>query len=215
MKKVIVILVVAGAFCVWLFVRQPPQTAKQNAEPQMSLQPTNAITVPLVSNTLPQPASTTNVFVRPDYIDEDHWNQLMLVRQLALERNQPVEFYAQILDQNEQPIGEAQLTVKLSRNDEKMFATTNFFSRQMGDEVVIIPLNLFSDSNGRIQLTNTNGYSLDVWGLTKQGYQSSYPNGNFGGVSYEPNGRRNPSGDIQMTNAWNPGKGYIFHLQKE
>ncbi len=137
----------------------------------------------------------------------------MLVRQLALSQNQPVEFYARVLDQNNQPVEGAKLTLKLTRTDETMFATTNFFSRKMGDEVLIIPFELLSDSNGWIQLTGTNGYFLDMTGLSKEGYSSSYPNGNFGGVHYEPNGLRDTyGGDILLTNALDSQRGYILHL---
>ena len=163
---------------------------------------------------MPIPTVNTNAFVRPNSIDEDHWNHLMFVRQLALEENQPVEFYARVVDQNEQPLEGARLALKLTRTDDKMFATTNFFSRKMGDEVLIIPLELISDSNGWIQLTGTNGSFLDLTGLAKEGYQSSYPNGNFAGVHYELAGVRTPTEDILMTNSWNPTQGYILHMQK-
>ena len=218
MKKIfsIVLVLAALVFCVWLLLRRPAQVPEQNVVPPEPPQPTNAA-AQIISNTPPKPPQqlATNVFVRPNYIDEDQWNRLMLVRQLALEQNQPVEFYAQILDQNNQPVEGAKLTLKLTRTDERMFETTNFFSRQMGDEVLIIPFELFSDSNGWVSLTGTNGYFLNLWGLAKDGYSSSYPDGNFAGVHYELGGIRTPTQDILMTNSWNPQKGYILHLQKD
>jgi hypothetical protein len=204
-------------FCIWLALRQKAQTPTGSTQLPKPPQPTNAVITPIISNTPPQPPSSqpaTNALVRPIDIDENHWNQLMLVRQLALSQNQPVEFYARVLDQNDQPVEGAKLSLKLTRTDEKMFATTNFFSRQMGDEVLIIPFELFSDSNGWIRFTGTNGYFLNLWGLTREGYLSSYPDGNFAGVHYEPNSVRTPTQDILMTNSWNLQKGYILHLQK-
>ena len=217
MKKLFWIILVLAALtiCAWLALRPPAQVSSQNTAPPELPQPTNTAT-PTTSNPSPKPPQpTTNVFVRPNYIDEDHWNQLMLVRQLALSQNQPVEFYARVLDQNNQPVEGAKLTLKLTRTDETMFATTNFFSRKMGDEVLIIPFELFSDSNGWIQLTETNGSFLDLTGLSKEGYLSSYPDGNFAGVHYELGGIRTPTQDILMTNSWNPEQGYILHLDKK
>jgi hypothetical protein len=220
-KKNITLISIAVlfVFCLWLVLRQPASTPTPITLTPIPPQPTNAVIEPIIPSTPPpqpppsQPA--TNAFVRPNNIDEDHWNQLMLARQLALLQNQPIEFYARVLDQNEQPLEGAKLSLKLTRTDEKMFETTNFFSRQMGDEVMIIPLELFSDSNGWIQVVGTNGYFLDMRGLSKEGYLSKYPDGNFGGVHYEPNDVRNTyGGDIQLTNALDSQKGYILHLQK-
>lgn len=217
MKKTFLIIPVLAvlAICAWLLFNRSAQAPKQNTGPE-SPQPTNAVAMQIISNAPPKSSQqlATNAFVRPNYIDEDQWNRLMLVRQLALEQNQPVEFYAQILDQNNQPVEGAKLTLKLTRTDERMFETTNFFSRQMGDEVLIIPFELFSDSNGWVSLTGTNGYFLNLWGLAKDGYSSSYPDGNFAGVHYELGGIRTPTQDILMTNSWNPQKGYILHFQK-
>jgi hypothetical protein len=219
MKKMFWIILVLAALtiCAWLFLHHPTETANENTAAPKPMQTTNPVVAPIVSNapSQPSPQPATNAFIRPDSIDEGHWNQLMLVRQLALLQNQPVEFYARVLDQNDQPVEGARLSLKLTRTDEKMFATTNFFSRQMGDEVLNIPFELLSDSNGWIRFTRTNGYFLDMRGLSKDGYLSKYPDGNFGGVHYESGGRRNTyGGDIQLTNALDPQKGYILHLQK-
>lgn len=202
------------AFCAWLALRQSAQKITEGQMTPNQLQPTSAAVVPIVLNAplLSQPLA--NTFVRPEYIEEDHWNQLMLVRKMALLQNQPIEFYARVLDQNDQPVDGAMLLLKLTRTNEKLFETTNFFSRQMGDEVLIIPFELFSDSNGWIRLT-TNGYFLNLWGLSKEGYSSSYPNGNFAGVHYELSGARTPTQDILMTNSWNPDKGFILHLNQK
>jgi hypothetical protein len=218
MKKMFWIILVLAALtiCAWLFLHHPTETANENTAAPKPMQTTNPVVAPIVSNapSQPSPQPATKAFIRPDYIDEDHWNRLMLVRQLALEQNQMIEFYARVVDQNEQPIEGAKLKLLLGRTDEKMFETTNFFHHQMGDEVLNIRFELVSDSNGWFQVTGTNGSFLEVWGLTKEGYLSSYPDGNFGGVHYEPGGVRTPIGDILMTNAWNPQKGYILHLQK-
>jgi hypothetical protein len=198
---------------IWLILRQPKTALNPSVSPPQPIQATNA-QPPLQPSSASPPTVSINAFLRPDSIDEETWNRLMQARQMMLEQNQPVEFYARVVDQNEQPIEGARLKLKLTRTNEKMFETTNFFHMQMGDEVLIIPLELTSDANGWIQVTRTNGSFLAVWGLTKEGYLSSYPDGNFGGVHYELHGVRNPASDILMTNAWDSKKGYIFHLQR-
>jgi hypothetical protein len=213
----VILILVALAFFAWFFFYKPAKTTHVNSVPIEPIQTTNPVIAPIISNVppLPIPQPATNALVRPKTIDEDHWNQLMLARQLALAQNQPVEFYARIFDQNNQPLEGAKLTMKLTRTDEKMFETTNFFARQMGDEVSISFFQLFSDSNGFVSFTGTNGYFLDMTGLSKEGYLSSYPNGNFGGVHYEAGGMRDTyGGDILLTNALDSQKGYILHLQK-
>ena len=217
MRKIFrfLIALAALAFCAWLFFHRPARVSIQNAVSPERSQPTNAIAPPRISNAPPKPPPlVTDAFIRPNYIDEDQWNRLMLARKLALSQNQPVEFYARVLDQSNQPIEGAKLTLKLTRTDERMFETTNFFSRQMGDEVSTIPFELFSDSNGWIRLTQTNGMFLDLWSLSREGYSSSYPGGNFAGAHYKQGGVRTPTEDILMTNSWNPNRGYILHLKK-
>lgn len=219
MRRIIysIAVLVALTFCLWLFLRRPAPMPSQITEPPKLSQPTNTIIVPIISNAPAQTAPprqppVTNAFVRPDYIDEDHWNQLMLVRQLALSQNQPIEFYARTLDQNELPVKGATLCITLSRIDERMFETTNFFSKKMGDEIIHLPVTLVSDTNGWIKLRGVTGDSLWVESLSKEGYSWTMPQ--IGSFLYEPNGGHRV-GNAGMEDAFNPDKGYIFHLQKK
>lgn len=195
-------------FCAWLIFRRT--APKQVVPTPAPSQKTNASEMP-VSHAQP---ATHDALVRPASVDEPTWRRWLNYRGVVLSENQPVEFYARVIDQDGNPVGDAKLKLRLSRMNENEFSMANFPNWNPAKGVENKDLEVFSDSNGWIQITRTNGSHLAVWGLTKDGYLSSYPDGNFGGVSYEPNGRRNPSGDIQMTNAWNPQKGYIFHLQK-
>jgi hypothetical protein len=156
-------------------------------------------------------AFNTNVFVRPDYIDEEHWNRLMALRQTFLSENQPVEFYTRILDQNGTPIEGATLTIKLTRVDETLFATTNFFHLNMGDELKDVSLELISDANGWISLTNKTGNSVRVESLIKKGYSWTMPQ--IGSFVYDPDGNRRV-GVAGMEDAFDPVKGYVFYMQK-
>lgn len=211
-KNLLLVLVLATlAFCVWLVLRQPKTLPNPVVSTPTPILATNIQTPAQVF----APVAKTNIFVRPDSINEETWNKWMAYRQLILEANQPVEFYARVLDQSGQPVEGAKLKLKLSRMDETMFATTNFSEWDPAKAVQEKRFDLYSDANGWFQVTGTNGSFLDMAGLTKEGYSSSYPDGNFGGVHYEPGGVRTTyGGDIQTTNALNPQKGYILHLQK-
>jgi hypothetical protein len=211
MKRAIVIILILTSviICVWLVLRR--QISKQINPSQVSFQTTNISGAP-VSHA---PSSATNAaLIQPDTVDKATSDKWVKYRQVVLSENQPIEFYARVIDQNGNPVQGAKLILQLSRMNENEFSMANFPNWNPARAVVNKGFEVFSDSSGWIQVTQTNGSHLAVWGLTKEGYISSYPDGNFGGVSYEPGGRRNPSGDIQMTNAWNPQKGYIFHLQK-
>ena len=147
MRKAPSILALAVLACVgWLILhRSQPSPKEVNQPPSLPA----ATKVEVAARTLiaSSPTISSNALVRPDSIDEDRWNRLMQIRQLALEQNQPVEFYARVLDQNEKPVEGAKLAVLLGRTDEKMFETTNFFHHQMGDEVLNIRFELVSDVN--------------------------------------------------------------------
>jgi hypothetical protein len=205
-------LILIVAFCLWLALyRNAPQKS-----PLQRVQlgaPSKVEPLPITN--APHSTAEETELPRPPGIDDESWNRLMLLRKFVFEENKPVEFYARVVDQNEQPVSGAKMALRLGRMDESIFSMTNFPHWDPEKAVRENNFDLFSDANGWIQVAGTNGSFLNVWGLTKEGYLSSYPNGNFGGVSYEPHGRRNPSGDILMTNAWNPQKGYTFHLWKK
>ncbi len=130
----------------------------------------------------------------------------MNYRQVVLGQNQPIEFYARVLDQNEKPLEGAKLKLKLTRWDENEFSMSNFPNWNPERAVQEKDFYLYSDSDGWIQFVGTNGSFLNIWGLTKEGYFSSYPDGNFAGVHYEPSGIRTPTQNILMTNSWITGR---------
>jgi hypothetical protein len=209
MKRIIHILIILVAtFCAWLLLYKPTQIPEKNVTQQAQPQSTNVAPMRYA----PSPAmATTNAFVRPSSIDEEHWNQLMQARQIILEQNQSIEFYVRVLDQNEQPVEGATLQITLSRIDEKLFETTNFFSMKMGDEIVHLPMKLVSDAEGWIKLNGVTGKALWIESLDKEGYSWTRPQ--LDSFAYEPNGQRTV-GYAGMEDAFNPEKGYILHLQK-
>jgi hypothetical protein len=213
MKRIIYIIaiLVVLVFCARLFLRQPISSPKKTAPSPTPIQTTNVSAVPLVSNAPPQTPLITNAFVRPDSIDEETWNRLMQARQMILEQNQPVEFYARIVDQNNKPLEGVVLSITLSHIDENMFATTNFLSMKMGDEIVHLPMKILSDTNGWIKVAGVTGKALRVESLGKEGYSWTMPQ--IDSFAYEPNGERTV-GYAGMEDAFNPDKGFVFHMEK-
>ena len=212
MKKIVFISVaIIIAFSLWTIIPKPRPMPKNVIVPQNSFESTNSAINPLASNGLSQ-ALNTNIFVRPDYIDKEQWDQLMLMRQIALEKNQPIKFYARVVDQNEQPVEGAKLHVKLSRIDENIFSTTNFFNRNSDDIVQEMHFDYISDNSGWIKLTGITGETLRIESLSKSGYSWIMPQ--IGSFSYEP-GRKHRVGYAEMEDAFDSTKGYLLHLVKE
>lgn len=213
--SLIIVVLAILAIIVWLSfhttLKKEPQPQTQTIVPSQtsSVQPPQ----PFVSTTN-APSYISNNLVRPASLDEQTWNKFLSYREVVLSENQPIEFYARALDQSGKPVEGVKLHVSIERLDESVFVATNYLHWDPALAFQKLYFDLYSDANGWIQFTGTNGIVLDMTGLSKEGYISAYPNGNFGGVHYEPSGTRVPSGDILMTNAWNPQKGYILHLQK-
>jgi hypothetical protein len=202
-------LVILAITC-WLVLRSSKDTLQPVAPISSPAATTNAPTEYIVPNNSVV-AIITNSFVRPDSIDEDHWSRLMALREMLLAENQPVEFYARVVDQDSVPVAGATLNLTLSRVDETLFTTTNFFHLNMGDEILHKSISLVSDIGGWFKLKNVTGKALWIESLNKDGYVT----GNYsGGVAYEPQGVRTPISDALMTNSWNPQTGYVLRLQK-
>ncbi len=216
MKRIIytIIFLAVFGFGLWLFFRQSEPAQKQSDLPPPQIQTRNVQIQPQMLTTV-APTNNANLLTRPNSVDEQTWNKWISYRQIVLGQNQPVEFYARVLDEKEQPVFGATLKLKLTRWSEDEFSMTNFPHWDPTKAVQENKIDLLSDKNGWLQVTGTNGSFLDMTELSKEGYLSSYPNGIFGGVHYEAGGVRNTyGGDIQLTNALIPLNGYILHLQK-
>jgi len=192
--------------------------SKVGSQPPVPLSPfIKTSNVPIVKppSVALESTNNTNELVRPSLVDEATWEKYISYRKIVLSQNQPVEFYARVVDQDGQPVEGAKLKISLVRWNEAIFVATNYLHWDAGAAHQQKFFDLYSDANGWIQLTGETGSFLDMTGLSKDGYISGYPNGNFGGVHYEFRGVRTPTQNILMTNSWNPQKGYMLHLWKK
>jgi hypothetical protein len=209
MKKIpIAILLFALALLAWLVLRQPkksssdlPATPPQAADMQIPMQSVETNTS----------TSNLNALIRPNTMDEETWNKWLAYREVVLSENQPVEFYARVVDQNNQPVEGAKLTLVLSRMDENVFSMTNFPNWKPENAQQENLIDMFSDSAGWIKLSGITGHILRVESLSKQEHSWTRPP--LDSFAYEPNGEKTV-GYADMRNAFDPTKGYIFHLQK-
>jgi hypothetical protein len=216
MKKTFIIILLAALVVVtWLILHQPklrPSPALAVPQP-ITVPATNAqISAQTPTNLSPAllfPAPSTNAPVRPNSVDEETWSRWIAYRQFILEQNPPVEFYARVVDQDGQPVEGAKLTLKLTRMEGMSFATTNFSAWDPAKAIQDTYLTLYSDANGWIRLTGVTGRTLRVETLTKEGLSFVMPE--IGSFGYSP---ERAVGYAGMEDAFNPDKGYVFHLTK-
>jgi hypothetical protein len=220
MKKTLLVVILLILVCAaWVILRQP-----KSPPPSIPIPPTNNVSpysgrsTPTTNAQVPsQPsavlfsAPSTNVPVRPASVDEETWSRWLAYRQFILEQNPPVEFYARVVDQSGQPVEGAKLTLKLTRMEGMAFATTNFSAWDPAKAIQDTSLDLYSDAKGWIKLSGVTGRDLRVETLKKDGYSWTMPQ--IDSFAYESNGERTV-GYAEMRDAFNPDKGYVFHLTK-
>ena len=185
----------------------------------MSTTQTNSSVATGVVSTAPLsnqiPVDLSKQWVRPPGVSDGGWAYAIRWRETLLHWNHPLDFFARVVDQNDQPVDDAKMEFRIVRVDEKTVLSQAFLHMKEGSEQDFQTKTLLSDEKGWISLTGISGKSLTAINLSKIGCISSYPSTYYVGMSYDPNGQRNPSGDIFVTNAWNPKVGYTFHLWKK
>lgn len=200
----LVLCVIAGVLLLRKHARQAPPLPLQ----------TNATSVPMpTSNGIAVKKPEAKPWVRPPGVDEAGWKYLSTIRDKILTQNQPIEFYARVVDQDGNPVIGARLELKLTRVDaEKVLV--QFPHMKMGEEQTTQTNFVYSDDGGYIRFVGATGHYLDIWDLSKEGYSSNIPH-NFETLTYEPGGKRNVNHLVEMGNAFNSEIGYTFHLWKK
>jgi len=172
-------------------------------------------------------------FQRPAGVDDDGWNYAQMTFGLVLQENQPIEFYAHVIDQDEKPVEGAQMEFHMSGFDTKKLLE-KFPYIDPGDAQTDLTNILTFDAKGWIQLKGVAGHYLTIYKLSKDGYSSQ---NNLGVIEYTTriecatqsefvaqyaqmtNGTPQSthtyiiSGSVD-TNAINPNKGFTFILKK-
>jgi hypothetical protein len=219
MKKGIcsLILLVAVLLCVVLWVTKKSPHPVHERRPPVELASNAPVEAPIPSGTTVVSIATRQFkpWQRPAGVSDGSWAYALRLRDVLLHANRPLDFYARVVDQNGQPVPDVQVEFRITRIDEERVASQAFLYMKEGSEQSVQTNIVSCDSNGWIRFTGIRGKELVVCGIVKGGYISDYPNPSYVGTSYDYNGQKNPSGDILATNAWNPAKGYIFHMWKK
>ncbi len=211
MKKIVLyaVVVVAILMCILILVRKKPSSGTAPDMPS----PTRVVihTAPQTNQNHIAATNKPSAWVRPPGVDAAGWAYMLTVRKILLHENQPVEFYARVANQNGEPISGARLDLNLSYVDEEKVASPEFLRMQMGSEQTNKTLVLYSDARGWVKLTGLTGKALRIESLIKEGYSWTMPL--IDSFGYEPEGKHS-IGYAGMEDAFNPAKGYIFHMEK-
>jgi hypothetical protein len=196
------------ALIVWLarHPKHPSQSTTVNSQPTNSTLNEGVAEFIHTNSTANEPVAE---MTRPPGMDNEGWRQLLLVRKILLEQNKPVEFYARVVDQDAVPLANARLKLNLSYINEELIKSTNFLHMGIGSEVADKQLEILSDIDGWIRLTGVKGTLIRVLDLDKEGYSFTMPQ--IDSFSYGP---ERSVGNVGMEAAFDPAKGYIFHLQR-
>jgi hypothetical protein len=213
MKKVVVysLLAVVIAAGVYLF------TGKKSSHPAAPLATTISNNVEQSNQSSPIPSAPTNgpaTWVRPPYINETDWKTVVMVGKMMLAANQPIEFHARAMDQNGDPVPGAELDLAVSYVDEKK-VLAKYPRIRMGEEVADQSFTNYSDAQGWFRFSGVRGRSLYINNVTRPGFFWQRPADGFGVVQFEPYGKREFGGTIAFDEAFDPRKGYTFHLWKK
>lgn len=180
---------------------------EKRLQPLIQMVDSNAATSVLETNLDQKP------WVRPPGVDDEGWKYLTLTRKILLTENQPVEFYARVLDQDGKAVAQARLDLDLSLvNIEKMLA--EYPHMNMGSEITNHQFMIYSDTNGWLQFVGAKGRVLNIKNLTKDGYVWQRPQG-MGSPVFDPGGKRNVTGTVDLYDSFNRAKGYTFNLWKK
>jgi hypothetical protein len=162
-----------AAFVLFHFFRQPSaQEGKVNGKASYTRSPasesaiaTNALTTNSTLQTIASPSMNP----APTVNDRQKTNAIL---QYMESQNKPIEFYGQVVDQDENPISDVKIKVKVRHWDVK-------FPAPFGDEVGMIPVGMATDSGGRFEIHDVTGDVFDVESIQKDGYTLSpkTPNG--------------------------------------
>jgi hypothetical protein len=162
-----------AAFLLFHFFRQPSVVegkvdSKANytgSSASESAIATNALTTNSVLQTIASPSMNP----APTINDRQKTNAIL---QYMESQNKPIEFYGQVVDQDENPISDAEIKVKVRHWDVK-------FPAPFGDEVRMIPVEMATDLGGRFEIHDVTGDVFDVESIRKDGYTLSpkTPNG--------------------------------------
>jgi hypothetical protein len=209
MKKIILCVAITMLVlaCLWrLAHKNSASDSTLPANASSTNQPVKAVKA-IATNLVIKPKSLT----RPSGIDDIGWARLLDLRNVLLRENQPIEFYARVIDQNGEPVVGARMELHFVGVNEDRVASPAILHMKMGDEQEFLTNSIYSDANGLLKFDGIRSKDLTVWLLSKEGYVSPYEiGGNHILVRYGLRERQ----DLDR-NITDPAKGMMFQLWKK
>jgi hypothetical protein len=209
MKKIILCVAITMLVlaCLWrLAHKNSASDSTLPANASSTNQPVKAVKA-IATNLVIKPKSLT----RPSGIDDIGWARLLDLRNVLLRENQPIEFYARVIDQNGEPVVGARMELHFVGVNEDRVASPAILHMKMGDEQDFLTNTIYSDANGRLKFDGIRSKDLTVWLLSKDGYVSPYETGgNHILVRYGLRERQ----DLDR-NITDPAKDMMFQLWKK
>ena len=149
---------------------------------------------------------------KPAGITAAAWAGLKQYYEWTTARNSPIEFYARALDQDGNPVAGVTLSLEISRFDDRWLFRPDLKKVTDNDLLKNERIELISGADGRFNYSARKGTSVNVNDVKKTGYLWERPP-TMGSFGYAEN--QHSVNTLDMTNAFNPKTGYLFHLWKK
>ncbi len=149
----------------------------------------------------PEVKKTIYDMQRPDEVDQDVWEHFIHLFDWRISNNAPINFYARVVDQDNNPVQGAKVTVHYNYFVESL--QEQWKTDNATDEIVRHVLT--SDSEGRVQLTEGKGAILYIDKVVKNGY--IYPAATYASLHYS----KSENEEILPT----PKKPYIIRVWRK
>jgi hypothetical protein len=143
-------------------MRQSEQRETASKSPEKVNQSTSNIPVTIAkTNGMTQLITSSPTNPQPLVNDRLKTNA---IRQYMESQNKPVEFYGQVIDQDENPLSGVRVTVEVRH-------TNVMVPAPWGDEDQIIPIEKETDASGHFEINGVTGDGFNIESIQKDGYE--------------------------------------------
>jgi hypothetical protein len=155
---------VGGLF--WLWHLWPRQLRPSKGEASAAVEASNipSITTPTVSN------APSQYPPKPSGLTEDAWARMVWYFERTKARNSPIEYYARAVDQDQNPVAGATLSLEVTRFDERWLFRPDLKKVTDDDLLVHQEVKQVSDRDGRFSYSEGKGIGVDVMNVETDGY---------------------------------------------
>lgn len=165
---VLVVVLVALFWLLWPRAVQPDRPLTQQPETLTSSTSVKA-TAPAQPSGLPNPSASGAATAHAHNLS----NQVEVMRKLLEEKNVPIDFYGQTVDQDGNPLSDVDVTVQVRHYGASVFGTSIRVDRK-------------SDSAGMFDIHGVTGDAFDLENMSKKGYEAEPTHSGWGAIGGAP-----------------------------